>query len=131
MFSYHVQQITQDQDTLSEDLGTMFPNTVEEPSQSDLEAELSNIMEPDYVSPRLPLDTSDLDLEKELEDILKDESSQDDKELSGLLNGNRIIFVLFFPSKGIAFLQFQPIKIFISSPFVEIDKIGHKSQASS
>ena len=55
-------------------------------------------MEPDYSSPRLPLDTSDLDLEKELEDILKNESSQDDKELSGLLNGNRIIFVLFFLS---------------------------------
>ena len=99
----YVQQITQDQDTLSEDLGTMFPNKVEEPSQCDLEAELSNIMKPDYISPQLPLDASDLDLEKELEDILKDESSQDDKELSRLLNGNRIIFVLFFSIKGNCF----------------------------
>ena len=104
----YIQQITQDQDTLSEDLGAMFPNTVEEPSQSDLEAELSNIMEPDYVSPRLPLDTSDLDLEKELEDILKDESSQDDKELSGLLKGNRIIFVLFFYQRELLFSNFSP-----------------------
>ena len=87
-------QVTQGQDELSHELSTVFANTVEEPSQSDLEDELSGILEDTFppVPQTFSLENSDLDLEKELDDILKEDSSQDISGLSDLMNG--IIFIM-------------------------------------
>ena len=66
---------------------------MDEPSQDDLENELSDIIEDTSfpVMPQLPVDTSDLDLEKELEEVLREESASDTSGLSDLMNGKCFI----------------------------------------
>ena len=63
----------------------------DEPSQDDLENELSDIIEDTSFPalPQLPMDTSDLDLEKELEEVLREDDNT--SGLTDLMNGKYII----------------------------------------
>ena len=77
-------QITQSQDELSDEMSGLFQT--EQPSQDDLESELSDIIEDTSFPalPQLPMDTSDLDLEKELEEVLRERENEDGADTSGL-----------------------------------------------